>query len=228
MAKLSRANQMQAKKRVRRQKALNKSQAKAVKSIVKKVTASQEETKYFTYGTSLVPSSTGTGLTSYNLFYHNASQGVTNNTLIGDKLNWRGLKVKWSVLNNTGSAWFDTPFTIVMAVIATKKYAAVTSLALDDIRDDTSSQTNRFFLNEQSKMLYKKEIRVSQAKTGDRKRITGNFWLKRNQMLKYKDFTTNHELKDMNYYLCFWAYDEHNLLTSGSIYFVYKNYFKDA
>jgi len=228
MAKLGRANKRIAKSKGKAKKQFTKAN-KTLVSTINKVISKNDETKYFTYGTSLQPPISGS-ITTYNLFYHNVSQGTTNNTMIGDKINWRGIKLKYTVLSQNGSGtWIDNPFQIVMAVVATKTYNAISSLTLADIRDDTNTSTSRFFLNNQSKILFKKTVSVQFNKTGDRKRVDGSFWLKRNQMIKFKDFTASHELSGMNYYLAFWAHDENNTLSStGTVFFSYKNYYKDA
>lgn len=230
MAKIGRANKVRAKKRVATQKALTKKQAKAVTSIVKKVAAKEEETKFFQFSAVTNPPTNNT-ITSYNLFYHGVSQGTSNNQLVGDVLNWRGIKIKYTIYNETALAgtWFDTPYTICMAIVACKKYVAATSLAFADIRDDTNAQAGRFFLNDQSKILFKKEVRVTQSKSNDRKFITGNIWLKRNQKIHFKDFSVDYQLKDMNYYLVVWGYDLHTSTnTTGTLTWSWKNYFKDS
>lgn len=217
------------KRRVMKPKGFSSKQTKAIKTIAKKVALSTQETKFLQYDKNqVVPN--GSGLVSFNLFYHGANRGTGDNDIVGDRLTWRGIKIKYQVTSygNPGRGWFDTPFKIHMMIIATKKYVASASLSLADIRDNTSTTITTFFPNKETQILAHRTVHVNGQKTGDRNTKLGSIWLKRNQVLTYKDFATDQQLTKQNYYLVLWGEDQHGLSDTGTCYFTYKNYFKDA
>jgi len=200
---------------------------KTLVNTINKVINKGEETKFFQYSNAVNPKTTD--FTSYNLFYGGVTQGVGNNQMLGDKIHWRGIKIKYSLINyQTTAGWFDTPFSVVMMIVSTIPYHTTTNLLLDEVRDDTNNALSRYFLNEQTTVHYKKVIKMSQNKGSDRKRINGTAWIKRNQIIKFKDFGTDYRLTNRNYYLVIYGFDEHNISTTGTFSFSYKNYFKDA
>lgn len=238
MAKLGMGAKSTAKK-IRRSKAknvLSKKQAKAVQSIAKKVVANEEETKFFQYSNGVTYPSV-TAMTSWNIFYQNVAQGDNNNQMTGDKIHWRGLKVKYFLTNYGGAirGWLNTPFTVTFMLVATKAYQTTGSITLSDIRDDTNATFENYFVNNDTKILFKREIKMNQVKTGDKKHVTGSFWIKKNQKIQYKDFSASYQLAgEWQYYLVTYAWDDNiNLITDppascGQLVFSYKNYFKDA
>lgn len=213
-------------------KVLTDKQAKAVKSIAKKVTLQEEETKFFQGSGISYPLIAD--LTSVNLFATNVNQGTNDNRFLGDSVTWRGLKVKYQLTNFYGAVpgWKDGPFSVVIMLIATKKYTtSSTGLTLSDIRDDTSNLLSTYFLNNQTKVLFKRKISVNQLKAGEKRLISGDFWVRRNQKIHFKDFSASYELRDMNYYLVWYGFDEANVAVStgvGQMQYAYKNYFKDS
>lgn len=219
--------------KTRKSKALTVKQVKAVTSIAKKVTSKAEETKFFNYSSGTTYP-TLDNITSWNIFYHGCSRGVGNNQFEGDVIQWRGLKIKWQFLNYSGAirGWVENPIKCVIMLISLPKYVTTTSLVLNDIRDDNNSSLERFFMNNDTKVHYKKEISLPSGKAGDKKIKTGNIWIKRNQKIQYKDFETDYQLKDRQYYLVTYAMDQSRSLSdpavAGQLIFSYKNYFKDS
>lgn len=236
MARLGRGAKSTVKKaRTAKRKVLSTKQVNAVKTIAKKVAQKEEETKFFNYSNGVTYPSITTPV-SWNIFYHSVAQGNTNNTFEGDKINWRGIKVKWMLTNYGGAVrgYIDTPFTVTFMLVATKVYKSTTSLTLADIRDDNNSRPETYFVNNDTKILYKHEIKMNQVKAGDKRHITGNFFAKKNQMITFKDFDAGtHQLQgEWQYYLMAYAWDD-NIGTypadsCGQLIFSYKNYFKDS
>lgn len=218
------------KKTKKTSKSLTKKQANAVKTIAKKVVASEAETKFFPY-----TSSKGLEVdqfTSWNLFYHGVSTGTTNNTLIGDKLEWRGIKIKYVLQNTTdgGTTWNQNPFTVHFMIIGTPVYKALTSLTPTELCTDTSSYFGLGYLQPDAKMLYKKTITID-ADTGtlltDKVLKSGSFWLGRRQKINYTDLIQDYKLTKMNYYFCIYC-EAAGSGKVGYVDFTWQNYFKDS
>lgn len=227
MAKLGRKNKMRMKK-----KSLSSKQTKAVKAIVKKTVAQSEETKYFPY--TAVHEPLLYQLTSWNLFYHGAAHGTNNNQFIGDKLNWRGVCVKWTAQNvylDVNYIWVDQPILFDLYIIASDIYKTTSSLTLADISTSTNTTNpSLFFADPGTKILYKKTHSITLDRgnaTVQRKTLAGKIWLKRNQMLTFNDFTKDRTFKNgKNYYFAVV-----NKSASGlrfTLDFTWQNYFKDA
>lgn len=215
----------------RRRKSLTVKQEKAVKAIAQKVTTKTEETKYFTYRTFTNPSTIQ--LTSYNIFYHGVSQGSGNNQFIGDSLRWQGLKVKYELTNYSGSrGWVDNPISVFLLVLSTPVYKTTTNLSVADIaRPDVDQGLYTWLAGKETKIHFKRKIKLPSGKTGDRKFVSGDLWVKGNKKLTYKDFGTNYDLKQRNYYVVVYAQDDTAGLSTpfaGQIVLNMINYFKDS
>lgn len=240
MAKLG----MGARKRVRvvrrraTKKALTVTQKKAVTAIAKKAVSATVETKYFNYATSVSPVA-GTPV-SYNLFYHGVTRGIGQNQLVGDKLRWKGIAIKYNILNAELSGgvlvYYRQPIIIDLYILRANVYKALTSLALTDIATSTSSDPNLFYVDPQiGKVLYKKTVIITpqiDGTTVPRMNRQGKIWLKRSQMIKYKDFSSSYDLADTNNYY-FMVVNRSPSNPTGAtdkpyMAFSYQNYFTDS
>lgn len=229
MAKIARQSKMR-KTQKKAKKSLTNKQVKAVKSIAKRVVASEEETKFFPYTTSKV--CTNGSLTSWNLFYHGVSTGTTNNTLIGDKLEWRGVKIKYVIQNTPdgGTNWNQNPFIVHMMIVGTPVYKALTSLTQSELQTDTNTYFGLGYLQPDAKMLFKKTITINPGDnngTPDKTLKTGSMWLSRRQKLTYTDLINDYKLTKLNYYFLIFV----ESAATGNVCtvdFTWQNYFKDS
>lgn len=238
MAKIGRSNKMKARKRVARQKKLSKAQTSAVKTIVKRTIAKTEETKFFVYGyTTETTGVLGSGVispVSFNLFYHGVTRGPGNNQLLGDKLRWKGIAIKYRVFNAyqdiTGFVWNTQPVVLDMLIVGVPIYKTSVSLTWSELRNDTSSDPNTYFLNPNVKVLFKKTVRITPDRgstTAQQRQAVGKIWLKRGQVIQYKDFESDYSLKNnMNYYLVFM--NRSPTTEKCNITFSYQSYFSDS
>lgn len=212
-------------------KGLSKKQYNAVKAVVKRQVTKTEETKFFKYAADFTLTGSN-NLISYNLFYY-SSAGTSNNQMIGDKLRWKGICVKYAIRNadfTTGFVWKDQPVIIDMYLLRTNVYKTTTSLTLAEIFNESGSDPNIGFLNNSTKCLAKRTLRITPDRgsaTPQQKILNGKIWLKRNQIISFKDFGTSYDLKDgRNYYLMF----VNRSPTSEKSYigFSWQNYFTDS
>lgn len=243
MAKVGKTNKMRRRKSSTK-KALTKSQVKAVTAIAKKVDAKQDETKFFRgrYMEALPVPVLNKTITSYNLFYHGVQQGLTKNDVIGDKLNWRGVAVNFgynpNALYGGNENWRG--HILHVGIIACRTFKTLTSLTFADIQDPSMQigADAGFIEPGQAQWLVHKKIPIrprsvntSAATQNSCDQVQGRIWLRRNQMVKFKDLLQSHELDNkFNYYFVHYAVGE-NCSTgagSGGIKFQYKVYFKDA
>lgn len=228
MAKVSRSGKMRKQRKAK--KSLTKKQANAVKTIAKRVVSSEAETKYFPYTGS--KGLTVDQFTSWNLFYHGVSTGTTNNTLIGDKLEWRGIKIKYVVQNTTdgGTTWNPNPFTVHFMIIGTPVYKALTTLTPSEVCTDTSGYFGLGYLQPDAKMLFKKSITINAQSTTaltDKVLKSGSLWLSRRQKINYTDLIQDYKLTKMNYYFVTYC-EAAGSGNVGYIDFTWQNYFKDS
>lgn len=236
MAKLGRANKMKAKNRVTRQKKLTKPMQKAVTSIVKKTIRKEEETKFFIFSDTFERTgvlTTALSPQSYNIFYHGVSRGTGNNQLIGDKLRWKGIAIKYRIFNaytDLNYVWNGQPVVFDIMVIRVPIYKVAISLTFNELRNDTSADPNTYFLNPDVKVLFKKTVRINPDRgqaTAQQRQAVGKIWVKRNQMIEYKDYQVDQALKNnMNYYLVF--LNRSPTSEKSQVTFSYQNYFTDA
>jgi len=210
-------------------KVFSNKQKTVISKLAKKACAKEAETK-FNQRVDDVYLSGSSVFKSWNLFSE-FTQGTTDNQVLGNKLHWRGIKIHWMYEPFGGSErqWFSTPVTINLLLIETKHFD-VNGVVLADVRDSTSSNPQLWFPNNETKILYKKRKTFCPIKTGDKPINTGSIWLKRNQVLTFKDLGSTKQLNKMNYYFVCYA-DENDVIDgekSGQFRFAWKNYFKDA
>jgi len=238
MAKLGRNNKMR-RRTVTKRKALTKKQLTAVKNVAQAVVRKNEETKYFVYNANFDVNGIfgGGGVpVSYNLFYHGVTRGVGNNQLVGDKLRWKGVAVRYRMINGAyiaGSWTFQNqPVIVDMLILSTNVYKTTTSLTLSEICNDTTSDQNLYYLNPSTKLLYKKTLVIKPDRgnaTAQTSLINGKVYVKRNQMLEYQDFEASYNLKGTkNYYLMFIPRSPSGSTYLGNISFAVQNYFTDS
>lgn len=212
---------------------MTKSQAAAARRIALKVLRANEETKYFVYGTQF--NTTPGSLQSYNLFYHGVTRGVGNNQLLGDKLRWKGIAIKYKIYNGkydiSGYTWDGQPVVIDMYLLRVANYKTTTNLGISDIANDTSGDLSLMFMNPDTKVLKKKTIKIKpdRGQAAAQQVVTsGKIWLKRNQIIQYEDFENNYNLKNgINYYLVI-ADRSQNGSKQSEVTFAYQNYFTDS
>lgn len=214
-------------------KTIPKATVKFVKSAVAKQLRKDEELKFFTYST------TGTiagfdNVISWNPFYY-VNTGTSNNQLIGDKLKWKGLCLKYKVVNadyvSSALVYKQMPVVLDIYILRTNVYKTLTSLALTDVANESGSNASTFFFNNSTKCLYKKTVRITPDMNGtsaiQQKAVTGKIWLKRNQVIQYKDWGTSYDLKGgQNYYVFF----VNRSMSSDKTFFefTWQNYFTDS
>lgn len=220
---------------------LGKKQVQEVKRLMRREMKKQDELKYFKYEASLEAGPNGTTGTyaywrSYNIFYHNnagtatITRGTGDNQFLGDKLRWKGIAVKYRILNgwfNSGWTYSNQPIVIDVMLIKAPALYTTTSLPITSIFNDTSGDANLAFMQAGYKVLKKKTIKITPAKTGDQLVRTGKLWLRRDQNIEYRDFESGFDLKDsQNYYLYFVNRSQGG--TQINIAFSYQNYFIDS
>lgn len=204
-----------------------------VRKEVNKVFNKRVETKTFDYSNSAMPNPY-TAIT-YNIFYHNVTTGASPTQLIGQSLNWRGLKLKYRVTNSyiSGSSlvYSTQPVYLDVYVIETDTYKSTTSLSLSEVFTNPSLPENGFLLKG-VKILASKKVSIVpnlSDTTGQQHIKEGSIWLRRNQKIEFiRPANVSHELTRKNYYVmfvprCTWTGT--NCLTFD---FSYKNYFQDS
>lgn len=220
---------------------ISKKTVQAMKRVAKSVMKSQDELKRFHYAHEIELGILGTSGTnaytrSFNLFYHNGigsqtiSRGTNDDQFLGDKIRWKGVAIKYKVLNahvDTGLVWSDQAVTIDIFVVKLPAIYTTTSVPVNLLYNETSSDVNTMFLQSGVRILKKKTVRLTPRKDGDRTVVTGKIWIRKDQNIEYKDYDTGWDLKDsQNYYLYFI-----NRSPAGSrtlVGFAYQNYFVDS
>lgn len=221
----------------RGKKAMTKKQVNAVKSIIKKEVKKTEETKFFK-SIAAFNIAGGNNTTSYNIFAAGVSHGTGNNNFLGDKIRWKGLAIKYAVVNGSsgvaGITYYDQPVVIDIMVICTDKYKVSTSLTFADVFNESSTDPNVGFFNSSTKCLFKRTLRITPAIRDDyttngvqQKLLTGKIWVKRNQLIEYKDFATDYNLKKgLNYYIM--LINRSPSPNNSYVAMSWQNYFTDA
>lgn len=225
----------------RRKTNISQKTVQAMKRVAKSVMKSQDELKRFHYAHELELGILGTsGANSYtrsfNLFYHNGignqtiSRGTSDDQFLGDKIRWKGVAIKYKILNayvDTGLVWSDQAVTIDIFVVKLPAIYTTTTLPVNLLYNETSSDVNTMFLQHGVRILKKKTVRLTPRKAGDRTVVTGKIWVRKDQNIEYKDFDSGWDLKDgQNYYLYFI-----NRSPAGNrtlVGFAYQNYFVDS
>lgn len=225
------------KRRVRRgrKKGLSKRQTNAVKSIVKRTLNRNIETKFFPYVATAQLSTYGS-IVSWNLFYHGVSAGTGNNALIGDKLNWRGICIKYQLSNrflDTQWNYNAQPVLIEIMLIETDTYKTSASLAITDFANPTTNDPAMYFVDGATKVLAKKTLSIKPdvfpvgSGTAQRVTLNGKMWVKRNQIIEFNDLSKDYTLsKGKSYY--FVVLHKSLAAEKCTIDFTWQNYFKDA
>lgn len=237
MAKLGRKNKA---RKTRVNKALTKKQLSAVKKVANAVVRKNEETKFFNWVGNITVNGTGSGgggvPTSYNLFSQGVTRGVGNNQLLGDKLRWKGVAVRWRLINaaTIGSTltYQSQPLIVDVMILSTNVYKTGTSLTLADIRNDTVDDYNLYYLNPSTKMIYKKTLVLKPDRgqsTVQEVLTSGKFYVKRNQMIEYQDFENTYNLKGTkNYYIMVVPRSPSGTSYMGTLSLAVQNYFTDS
>lgn len=225
----------------RRKTGVSKTQAKAIKRLAKSVMKKQDELKRFHYAHEVelgISGTTGANeyTRSFNLFYHNGeaqqtiARGTADNQFLGDKLRWKGIAIKYKILNaylDTGLVWSDQAVTIDMFILKLPALYTTTSVPINLLYNETTSDVNTMFLQNGVKILKKKTIRLTPRKSGDRTVVTGKIWLRRDQNIEYRDFDTGYGLKDgQNYYL--YMINRSPAGNRTRVGFAWQNYFVDS
>lgn len=228
---------MKAKKVVRRRRVSKKPLAKktinAVKRIVNKAINKNIETKFIPYSASGQLNNYGSCL-SWNLFYHGIDQGNTNNTIIGDKIEWRGIAIKYVITNrylDTTYVYNSQPVVVDLLLLETDTLKTSTSLVISDLSSSTTNDANTFFMDPATKVLMKKTVRIYPDRgsaTVQQRQVNGKLWLKRKQILQFTDFGKYDYKLAKNKYYYFMAIHKSISNEKCSIDFTWQNYFKDA
>lgn len=215
---------------------LSKKQAREVQRQIKQQLKKRDELKYFKYETGIEMAPNATGATAYwrsfNIFFHNVSRGGGDNQFIGDKMRWKGIAVKWRAVNGSfnvgGWTYSNQPIVIDVMILKAPAIYTTSSIPVGSIFNDTSTDPiNTGFMQPGYKVLAKKTIKITPAKTGDQIVRTGKLWLRRDQNIEFRDFDASFDLKDSNnYYLYFINRSQGGIATN--ITFAYQNYFVDS
>lgn len=203
-----------------------------IKKEINKTLNKRVETKDFYYSNA-AQNNAYTSI-SYNIFYHSVNQGSSPNMLIGQSLNWRGIKLKYRVTNQypsgTTLVFTNQPIYVDIMLVESDIYKTTTSLSLSEIYNNPLLPENGFLIKG-TKILAKKTVTIlgDRGQTAGQECIkSGSIWIRRNQKLEYmRALSFGHELTRKNYYVvivprCNW--------TTGAcctVDFSYKNYFQD-
>jgi hypothetical protein len=211
-------------------KQLGKRQMSAVKKVVKSELKKDTELKYFRYLHS--PTFAPGAYSTYNLFYHGVSRGTDNNQCLGDKLRWKGIAIKYNIINGiygTGSyVPSNQPIILDFYVLRAPEYYATVNMPLSALHNDTTANASLWFLKSQIKVLTKKTVKltvndVSNALTSK----NGRIWIRRDQTIEFQDLSVDHNLKNkLNYYLV--VINRSMAGSSIEMSFAWQNYFVDA
>lgn len=218
-------------------KAKGKKPMKAlVAKYVDRALQNKAETKFFTYSTS---QSFGlNGIVSWNLFYEGTSRGTGDNDLIGNKIFWKGLNLHYNLTNKvSGSNWNTQPFKARIMILSTKKYVALASLTLLDIRDNTTGNVHLWYPEADVTIHAQKIVKMNTDRyyptglTSTQKNVSGTMNFRANRRIQYKEYSLSQELVGRNYYLVVQVLaqgtDFPTSGETGTLEFAWKNYFKD-
>lgn len=212
---------------------------KKINKVVKAVLTKQIETKYFQH---LIEDK---GVTrnipiSYNCFYHGVTRGTSDNQMLGDKLNWQGMSLKYrfynAYLDSLVYTYVNWPQTVHVMLIETDQYAALVSLSYSDIWSNfTGSPETDFLKNGVRILAHNKHVIRPDASASTVPKIltSGNlkYFPKGGRKLQFKDsLVSTYELVNKNYYIVLVSTG----LTAGTGGVTatfsggWRNYFKDA
>lgn len=213
-------------------KRISKATVAATKAIVRKELHRDEETKFFSYATEKEIAGGVNGIVSYNLFYQGIQQGLSDNAMIGEKLKWKGICIKYKMYNanfTTGFNWNIQPVIWDFYILRIPVYKTITNLTASDLFNPTTNDANVAFMNKQVKVLFKKTVRITPQQQTATQRIVrnGKIWLSRNQVVQFNNLASGYEIKGPGqYYL---VMINRSISTETSYcYFAWQNYFTDA
>lgn len=214
---------------VKRHKPLAKSTVKAVTKIAKKVLKQDAELKYFSreFVTEINPQAHK----SWNLFYEGVNRGTDDNQVIGDKLRWKGVAIKYRIVNGYYDISWNysaQPIVLDFYVVRIPHYYTTANVPLNTIHNGTTTDANIWFVNDSCTVLSKKTVKITPNTVTNQANVkNGRMWIRRDQTIEFKDLGTGHDLKNgLNYYLIII-----NRSLAGNrcnIQFSWQNYFIDA
>lgn len=227
---------------VKRRKVAPKNMSKktitAFKRIARAVVKQNEETKYFKWTDAT--QTVWDGIVSWNLFHMGVTRGTGDNQLLGDQLRWKGVAIKYEIvnkaINSTVWTYNDQPILLDFMIVRANTFKTTQHLTPAELATDTTTDLSLLFVNpERAKILYKKTITIKPDRSAlnsgshiTRLARTGKIWLKRNQLIRYIDFDANLNLKDTkNYYFCILNRSEDSNQTPY-IALSCQNYFTDS
>ena len=192
-----------------------KSVKKSIVSLNKKVRSitRMQETKSFIFKKSASYFSPNT-LYSYNVIYNGATQGTGKHSFVGEKFNLRGIKLKYFIDNacspTIGSpAPFQDTIRGWLIIFQSDKYAGSDNTLVNGDIFDTSSAgyTNLTVLphfdSDRVKILAKRNIVIRPNFSGQLCSAYKQVYVKLNRTVHMKNWISDYELKDKNFYVGF-------------------------
>lgn len=223
-------------KYARKRKATTTMQSETkIARIAKQVVLRNQETKHFTYQN--VSTSTGSSPRTWNVIYHGAARGTTENTFIGEKFYMKGISAKISGTNNNGvgnSSPYYQGIGVYAMIVACRDYNSVTNLGTNQFCDSAySNVANRHFIDSNKcKVLAKGSAKAvsnfSQgAGIGQLQHWEIDLYAKVEKQVKFLNFGSDWQLSGWNYYVIVWG-DQGITSSECPTEVAFKVYFKDA
>lgn len=178
-------------------------QSIAMKRIAHNAVTSAAETKVGYFSVSTAPKEQT--ITSYNIFYQagmTQGTGAENSTMIGDKLNCVGFRLRLNLIQEVNQA---TCF-YTIALVATDKYATTTSLGAADLFPSYGLVGFPIrFDSSKCKVIGRIDGKLKGAISGVNDGDAHDRYIPFSKFLQFRDLATNYELREQNYYLVLYA-----------------------
>lgn len=220
-------------KRPKRKRDDDLSADRKMAKVVKQIVLRNQETKHLVY--EALAQSVGTSPVSFNVMYHAAARGTTEDEFIGESFFLKGISAKISGTNNNGpgtSSPYRESITIYTYIIAAKDFNTVTSLTTAQLCDQafTNVAERHFFDPNKCKVLASAKFCTQptlERTAGQLILWNTEMYAKVEQRVRFRNYGTDTELSGWNYYVMAWA-DSNVLANALPMSISFKAYIKDA
>lgn len=205
-----------------------------VARIAKQVVLRNQETKHLVYEN--LSSSITTLPTTWNVMYHGAVRGTTENTFVGESFYLKGIAAKFNGNNNNGvgsSAPYKQTITVYTMIIEAKDFSTIASLTSSQFCDISfSNVAERHWIDpNKARVLAKAKYQIKpgfvDGANGQLEIWSTEMYAPVEKKVRFRNFGTSSELSDWNYYVVAWG--DSNITGSGMNLGVnFKAYIKDA
>lgn len=232
----------QVRRRVRRNRRKIKKNAGSIKKLMKLIKVQRPELKIAKYHATALQLN---DILSYNIMYHQFSQGAGESQFVGNQFRLKGISVMYDCSNDgitSGTGGFTQGVSnVLISIIATKTYRTVTNLLASEMEDTDLAPNNAFkfaYDPDKVKVLAQRKIVLNGqsngstgpgAVNGNPAVKSGRIYIRMNKLFTFRDFKNNFEAKDWNYYVVFQSntYGFPGLLQATATDFNIRTYYTD-